>query len=199
MKKNKTVSAYIVKNERCFKLLNRLRNILLNSPMQETVKWGMPTYTFENKNLIGIGAFKNHIALWFFQGVLLKDKFKLLHNAQEGKTKALRQTHFKSLDEINDTIIKAYILETIENHKAGLHIIPERNVNEVIVPEELSILFNKNSILQNCFNELTTGKKREYAEYIIGAKRETTKLNRIEKIIPMILDKKGLYDTYKKC
>jgi len=199
MKKNKTVSAYIVKNERYFKLLNRLRNILLNSPMQETVKWGMPTYTYENKNLIGFGAFKNHIALWFFQGVFLKDKFKLLHNAQEGKTKALRQIHFESPDEINDKIIKAYILETIENHKSGLHMKPERNASECIVPEKLFILFNEDPILQNCFNELTTGKKREYAEYIIGAKRETTKLNRIEKIIPMILDKKGLYDKYKKC
>jgi uncharacterized protein YdeI (YjbR/CyaY-like superfamily) len=43
------------------------------------------------KNLLGIGAFKNHFGLWFFQGSLLKQNTKLLVNAQEGKTQAMRQ------------------------------------------------------------------------------------------------------------
>jgi uncharacterized protein YdeI (YjbR/CyaY-like superfamily) len=34
-------------------------------------------------------------------------------------------------------------------------------------------------------------------DYITGAKREETKLKRIEKIIPLILESKGLYDKYK--
>lgn len=66
MVKNSTVSAYILKHEDYSNILNRLRNILLATSLIETLKWGIPTYTFDDKNLVGIGAFKNHVGLWFF-------------------------------------------------------------------------------------------------------------------------------------
>jgi len=44
---------------------------------------------------------------------------------------------------------------------------------------------------------LTQGQKNEYIEYISDARQEATKLRRIEKIIPMVLDLKGLNDKYK--
>jgi len=34
-------------------------------------------------------------------------------------------------------------------------------------------------------------------EYISEAKREETKMKRLDKITPLILEKKGLYDKYK--
>ncbi|MFT5864260.1 MAG: hypothetical protein ACI828_002934, partial [Flavobacteriales bacterium] len=40
--------------------------------------WSAPVYGFEKYNVVSIGAFKNHLALWVFQGSLLKDKRKLL-------------------------------------------------------------------------------------------------------------------------
>jgi uncharacterized protein YdeI (YjbR/CyaY-like superfamily) len=46
---------------------------------------------------------------------------------------------------------------------------------------------------------LTPGKQREYAEYITEAKKDETKLKRIEKIIPMIKAGIGLNDKYKNC
>lgn len=55
---------------------------------------GVRLYILNGKNVIGLGAFKNHFAIWFFNGVFLKDEKQLLTNAQEGKTKALRQMHF---------------------------------------------------------------------------------------------------------
>lgn len=63
MEQNKTVDASIIKHSKYSEILNKLRNILLSTPLTETVKWGAPTYTFENKNLLTIGAFKNHVSL----------------------------------------------------------------------------------------------------------------------------------------
>ncbi|WP_325262934.1 YdeI/OmpD-associated family protein, partial [Flavobacterium sp.] len=40
-------------------------------------------------------------------------------------------------------------------------------------------------------------KQKEFIEYIESAKREETKLTRIEKIKPMILDNIGLNDKYR--
>ncbi|MDT0687112.1 DUF1801 domain-containing protein [Autumnicola psychrophila] len=37
------------------------------------MKWGAPVYTLEGKNVIGLAAFKNHCAMWFFNGASLKE------------------------------------------------------------------------------------------------------------------------------
>ena len=54
-----------------------------------------------------------------------------------------------------------------------------------------------NSNLKKSFEALTAGKQKEYNLYIDEAKQEATKIKRLEKIIPMILDHKGLNDKYK--
>ena len=41
------------------------------------------------------------------------------------------------------------------------------------------------------------GTEQEYASYVAEAKRETTRLNRVEKALPMILDGVGLNDRYR--
>jgi len=92
-------------------------------------------------------------------------------------------------------IILEYIEQTIASHKKGL----VRKTDEIIIPKELLATFKKNSKLEASFNVLTPGKKREYTEHLISAKRDATKLKRLEKITPLILEKKGLYDKYKNC
>jgi uncharacterized protein YdeI (YjbR/CyaY-like superfamily) len=57
----------------------------------------------------------------------------------------------------------------------------------------------KNKKANTQFEAMTIGKQREYAEYIADAKREETKLKRIEKILPMIAQGKGLNDKYRNC
>ncbi|MFV8281727.1 DUF1801 domain-containing protein [Christiangramia marina] len=74
----------------------------------------------ESKNVIGLGAFKNHLAIWFFHGVFLKKNTALLVNAQEGKTKALRQIRCEPKDRMSKDAIVPYIVEAIANQKAGL-------------------------------------------------------------------------------
>ena len=68
----------------------------------------------------------------------------------------------------------------------------------LIIPVELKTKFETDQELKNCFDELTLSKQREYSEYISEAKREETKLKRLEKIIPMIRQKIGLNDKYRK-
>ncbi len=51
--------------------------------------------------------------------------------------------------------------------------------------------------LKSAFEKLTPGKQKEYNLYIDEAKQEKTKISRIEKIKPLILEGKGLHDKYK--
>lgn len=196
MKRYKSVDDYVNSNAQWHDELVKLRKILNATELEETVKWGAPCYTYDGKNLVGLGAFKSFFTLWFFQGAVLKDKKKVLVNAQEGKTKALRQWRFESADEIDAKLIKAYVKETIETQRRGVEIKPDRS-KPVTVPPELKKALQKNKKAGASFEEMTKGKQREYADYIADAKRDETKQKRIDKIIPMIVDGDGLNDKYR--
>ena len=73
MEREKTVSKYIEATDQWRDELIELRKILLACKLVETVKWGMPCYTLDGKMVVGLGAFKSFVALWFYQGALLRD------------------------------------------------------------------------------------------------------------------------------
>lgn len=195
MSTRQAVKAYIHKHPEWAEELTKLQGLLAETEMEETMKWGIPTYTLNGKNVAGIGAFKSYVGLWFFNGSFLKDEKNLLINAQEGKTRGLRQMRFGSLVEIDEKVIRPYLLEAIENQRQGKEIKPEKK--PLVIPEELKEILSQDAGLSEAFDELTPGKQKEYAEYIAEAKREDTKLNRLEKIKPMIRQRIGLNDKYK--
>ena len=196
MKQIKSFDQYLAKKMEWHDELIKLREIILQFDLEETIKWGSPVYTFQGKKVLGLGAFKSYVGIWFFQGVYLKDKKKLLVNAQENKTKALRQWRFQSTDEINGRLIAQYISEAVENTKLGKEVKPSK-VKSLSIPEELEGALKRDHKLKHSFEHLTPGKQREYFEYIGQAKRETTRQSRLEKSIPLILDGKGLNDKYR--
>ncbi|MEM7168163.1 MAG: DUF1801 domain-containing protein [Planctomycetota bacterium] len=198
MRGTKTVDEYIAKEELWQPELTRLREILNSTELEETVKWGAPCYTLDGKLVVGIAGFKNYFALWFHQGALLADPEKVLINAQEGRTKALRQWRFESKKDIKVRTIKAYVKESIELQRAGKKITADRN-KPLVVPPQLRAAFKKNATAKTSFATLTKGKQREYADYIAEAKREETKEKRLAKILPMITAGKGLNDKYRNC
>ena len=175
-----------------------LREIALSTELEETVKWGAPVYTIQNKNVMGIMAFKSHYGLWFFNGVFLSDPENVLENAQEGKTKAMRHWKFREGDVIDKSLIRDYMLEAIENQKRGLSVKPERKKSSTKIPEMLQTALDSDAGLKSNFEGLSPYKQREYCEYIDTAKQEKTKSNRLEKILPMIAAGIGINDKYRK-
>lgn len=198
MKKITSVEEYIELHSNFSELLEELRAIVLSAELQESIKWNSPVYSLNGKNVLGIGGFKNHACIWFFQGVFLKDEHNKLVNAQEEKTKGLRQWRFEKNELTDAELIKVYILEAIENQSLGKEIKPDRN-KAFRIPELIGHKMNKSTEFKYCFNTLSLSKQREYSEYISEAKRETTKIKRLEKIIPLIEAGKGLHDKYKNC
>lgn len=196
---NPKVDNYILLNSKWKKELELIRKVLLELPLEEVIKWGIPAYIYKKKNILGLSAFKNYCGIWFHHGVFLKDKANILINAQEDKTKGMRQMRFTSFDEIDPELVKLYVIEAIDNSEAGKEIKPKRNTKPVIIPDELKVEFSKSERLKFTFKELSISKQREYCEYILSAKRAATKQSRIEKIIPMILDRVGLNDKYRNC
>ncbi|NVK85236.1 MAG: YdeI/OmpD-associated family protein [Cytophagia bacterium] len=194
----KTVAAYIDKNSDWKQELLLLKKLVSAHDFKETIKWGFPVYVSSGKNIVGLGSFKSYVGIWFFQGGLLKDKAGKLINAQEGKTEAMRQWRFSSLAEIEEhtDLIHAYLEEAIANQKAGKEI-KAKVGRPLVIPPELQTKLDEDSDLKAAFESLNLTRKRDFAEHIEMAKREETKLARLEKIIPMILAGIGLNDKYK--
>jgi len=193
------IDAYFEKPSAWKKGMIRLREIVKCTELKEDFKWNFPVYTVNGKNVIGLGRTKKYMGIWFFQGVFLKDKAGLLINAQEGKTKALRQLRFTSEGDIDESLLLSYLEEAIQNQKEGKEIKPVRNTSAVIVPDELLAAFLETKQLKIAFEALSLSKQREYAEHIGSAKQETTRLRRLQKCVPMINEGVGLHDKYKNC
>jgi uncharacterized protein YdeI (YjbR/CyaY-like superfamily) len=195
----KTVEEYFSIENEYSNEMNFLRELIRRTEMDETLKWGIPVYTIQGKNVLGIASFKSYVGIWFYQGVFLKDDQKKLINAQEGVTKAMRQWRFTNLEEIkNDkNLILAYLEEAIENQKLGKEIKPNFK-KSLEICNELQASLDEDEKFNEAFEKLTLGKRREYAEYISQAKRVETKNSRLEKIKPMINSGVGLHDKYKQ-
>jgi len=51
-------------------ILTRLRAVIHDAEpaIEESIRWGMPTFLYRGKIVCGLGAFKAHCALWFRDG-----------------------------------------------------------------------------------------------------------------------------------
>ena len=198
MEKSEKVAQYYAEEHHFKEAIGILRELVLKTPLEETFKWMFPTYTLDKKNVIAICKFKKHFGIWFFNGVFLTDPHKVLENAQEGKTRAMRHWKFYALDEIETTKVLGYINEAIENQKKGRELVPQKKKTiKLPIPKLLREALTKNKKAQTKFKLLSQHNQNEYSEYITNAKQEKTKHSRLEKIIPMIAAGKSLNDKYK--
>lgn len=196
MQKVNSIEEYLEVNSHFAEALDVLRQIINSTELVETLKWNAPVYTLNGKNVLGLGAFKNHFSIWFFNGVFLKDERKVLVSANK-KTKALRQMRFESLYDIDKAIVLAYVKEAIENQNLGKELQVSRKDKVVSIPSILKEAFTTDPSFKESFQQFTSAKQREYVEYIESAKREATKVSRLDKIKPMILKGIGLHDKYR--
>jgi len=191
---NPKVDFYFKKAKNWQKELERLRKIILGCQLTEELKWGVPCYTFEKRNIVLIHVFKEYCALLFFKGALLKDAEGLLIQ-QTKNVQAARQIRFTSLREIvkKETILKGYIREAIEVEKAGLKV-KFKKTSEFSIPEEFQNRLDEMPALETAFDALTPGRQRAYILYFSAPKQSKTRESRVKKCMPHILNGKGLND-----
>lgn len=188
---NPQVEEYFSKQEKWRKELEALRMLILDCNLVEELKWNIPVYTFHGKNIVGINALKESVALAFFKGALLSDDEDIL--LQPGAVQSARWVKFTSVKEIIklDTILKAYIFEAIEVEKAGLKV-KKKTTSDFKIPEEFQHKLNTVPDLKKAFNKLTPGRQRAYIFYFSQAKQAKTREARIEKYMQQILNGKGI-------
>jgi uncharacterized protein YdeI (YjbR/CyaY-like superfamily) len=171
-----------------------LRQLCLDSGLNEELKWGQACYDLNGGNVVLIHGFKDYVALLFMKGALMKDPKGILirqtKNVQSG-----RQIRFSSLADIKKqrAAITAYIKDAIAVEKSGARV-AMKTAAEFAVPEEFQRCLDADPALAKAFHALTPGRQRGYLLHFAGAKQSATRGARVEKHAARILKGLGLDD-----
>jgi uncharacterized protein YdeI (YjbR/CyaY-like superfamily) len=191
---NPKVDAFLKRQDKWRTEFEKLREILLDSGLTEDLKWGQPCYADGGKNVALIHGFKEYCAILFHKGVLLKDPKHVLIQ-QTKNVQAARQIRFTSVKEVEklEKTLKAYLREAIEIERSGLKV-QLKETKDMETPEEFSSRLAGSAKLKAAFFALTPGRQRSYLFHFSQPKLSKTRVERVEKQIPRILQGLGLDD-----
>ncbi len=200
--KNPKVDAYIAKAAPFAQpILNAIRERVLASgvELEETLKWNSPSWTHEGKLLCGMGAFKAHCVFGFWHKDMQVELAKL------GKSKVgVGGIHRERLVDLSEVPCAA-AMKTLMSKAAELALSDKpamkRSVPkpEAQVPADLERALALNKAAAAHFQAFTPGKRREYIDWITGAKRDTTRQARLEQAIEWIAAGKSRHWKYESC
>ena len=196
-KKDPRVDAYIAKSADFARpILNHIRKLVhVACPeVEETIKWNAPFFVHQGI-LLATPAFKRHCAFFFWKGRLLFSGYPAKGNPR-GKLR-----HITSLADLPaDKILTGYISKAVELNEAGIKI-PRpkpKTKKEIVVPDYFLAALRKNQKALAAFRNFTASCRREYVEWITGAKREETRARRIKTAIKWIARGKSHSWKYQK-
>lgn len=191
---NPKVDDFIGNAEKWQEEYKLLRKIVLDSPLEEDLKWGVPCYTLNHKNVVLIHGFKEYCGMLFVKGALLPDPAGILIQQTEN-VQAGRQVRFTNKQQIieMEPALKAMIRDAIEAEKSDLKVTYKKTV-EFKMPVEFQKILDETPALKSAFSALTPGRQRAYLLHFSAPKQSATRVSRIEKCMPQILAGKGLND-----
>lgn len=167
-----------------------LRALLRASGLTETLKWGSPCYTLDDKNVVMLAAFVDHCALTFFRGAELPDPDGVLEPPGPNSRHA-RMLRFRAGDDVGArrALVQRLLQQAIALQQAGAR--PRRPAEAEPVPAELQRRLDDDAGLRRAFAALTPGRRRSHVLHVAGAKQAATRARRAEACAPVILAGRG--------
>jgi uncharacterized protein YdeI (YjbR/CyaY-like superfamily) len=172
-----------------------LRPVLLRAGLDEELKWRKPCYTHDGSNVVIFQPFKDPCALLFFKGALLEDPDGALKEQGENTRSALR-LEFRSVADVAAAkrTIAALAQDAIRVEQASLSVPKRDSADDGPYPEELHMLLTADPALRDAWERLTPGRRRGWLLHFNGAKQSKTRVARIERATPLILEGFGMHD-----
>jgi len=202
-KKHPGVDAYIAKSADFAKpILKRIRKVVHAAcpAVEEELKWNFPHFLYKGM-LCGMAAFKAHCSFGFWRGSLLAERFpELGENSKESMGQFGRITNDSELpaDKLLAQYIKAAMKLNDDGIKPKKPAKPKRKPSAK-VPDYLLTALKKNKKAFVSFEGFSPSCKREYVEWITGAKQEETRQRRLAQAIAWIAEGKSRNWKYEKC
>ncbi len=175
------IDAYIAKSADFARpILEKLRAVVHRGcpDVVETIKWGSPHFEHHGM-LCGMAAFKAHCAFGFWNRAL-----KI-----PGKGGAMGQFgSIRSLADLPaDRVLVGYVREAARLNETGQKLAPIRRPKKPLpVPKALTAALAKKPKAQKHFAAFSPSQKREYSEWILEARTDATRENRLKTSVAWI-------------
>jgi len=201
MRSDPRIDAYIDRAASFAKpILTHLRALLAEHcpDGEESIKWGAPSILYRGRILCGMAAFKAHATFGFWQGERVTGN----EGADVRPTAMGQFGRLTSLDDLpDDEALSVMIRRAMDLIDSGTT--APRPVKHpkppLAIPEDLADAMEGSPSAKATFEAFPPGQKREYVEWIEGAKRDETRRKRLETTIAQLVEGKRLNWKYERC
>ena len=194
------IDAYIEKSADFAKpILNHIRELVHFAcpEVEETMKWGFPHFMYKGI-LCSMASFKQHCAVGFWKGALVFQSIP-------GVKKREAMGHLGRITTIADLpdrkTLTRCIIEAVRLNETGTKLPrkakPPRN--ELVVPDDLAAGLKKNKKALATFARFTYSHRKEYIQWITGAKTEVTRAKRLKTALDWMVEGKSRHWKYENC
>ena len=163
--------------------------------VEETIKWGMPTFMHAGGILCGMAAFRQHASFGFWKHALV---------VGEGEPQAGMGSYGK-LASVKDLPPKrtllAHVRKAMKLNEGGVKAPARKSTPKPPpdVPEDLAVALEKNRAAKATFDAFPPSCRREYVEWINDARRQETRAKRLAQAVEWMAEGKRRNWKYEKC
>jgi hypothetical protein len=170
------------------RMLVRLRQLIHEAApeVEEAWRWDKPH--FDNAGImVGLCAFKEHVAVWFHKGALLKDTKKLFEATARTEEKGMRAYKLHEGDKINEAAFLDLVKQAVAVNDKGTKLREAKPTKKaLVVPEDLEQVLRKDPTAWANWEAFPVGHRRAYVEWVTDARQEETRKRRIAQSLEKI-------------
>lgn len=197
MPRDTRVDDYIARQSFGRPILEHLREVVHAAcpEAEEAIKWGMPHFLYKGEHLAMMAAFKAHASFGFWRGSLVVEGAGAKDSpmGQFGK--------LRSVDDLPDAeTLTALIHKAMSLADAGVKPPRDKTVKAPIaMPDDFRVALDAVPAAAAAFAGFSPAARREYLEWITGAKQSATRQKRVKEATGWIAEGKKRNWKYDKC
>jgi len=162
--------------------------------VEEVIKWGMPHFDYRGP-FCHMAAFKQHAAFGFWKRSLVVGQGKTSDEAmgQFGRIGSLA-------DLPSDAVINRYLKKAMQLNEQGIQPVraPRPARQRLKVPGDLSAALVKNAKARAAFTGFSYSARKEYVEWLTGAKTDETRQRRLATTLEWLAEGKQRNWKYER-
>ena len=201
--KEKVIDNYIAKSASFAKpILNHIRQLVHKAcpAVEEKMKWSFPHFDYKGEMMCSMAAFKQHAVFGFWKAALMKDPV-LVENARS----EVAMGHLGRLTSVKDLPadkkMLGWIKEAMQLTDKGIKLPAKAKAadkKELVVPDYFEKALTKNKKAKLVFENFAWSHKKEYLEWITGAKTEETRNKRMATALAWLAEGKSRNWKYER-
>ena len=198
-KRDPRIDAYIAKSAAFARpILEHLRHRIHAAcpDVEESIKWGMPFFSYKAAPMCMMAAFKQHCSFGFWLS-----KEVIAGSNEDGMGQFGKLASLKDLP--SDKQLASWLKKAMALNEAGVKKARPKAAAKPAptLPDDLSALFAKrqHAAARKAWESFPPGAQREYLEWIGEAKTDATRQKRLATTLEWLAEGKRRHWKYEKC